>query len=298
MKKAKWFSLPPIPTLLTTAAAAVLLYLVFTRETGAFLRYFSYLFSSCALVVLISGMVRFFRSVGELAKNSGLIRKLQANDHAARYLDDAFFRTQINLYLGTAANVLYIFVKFFSGVVLHSGWLIAFAVYYVALTGLRVSLVLYVRRNEWKNDMRAEYRRYRLVGLLMLGYNMVLVGILSRMIGHDEAYTYPGILIYAIAAYTFYAVILAIVSMARLRRRGSPVVSAVKAVNLAAAIVSMLSLEAAMLLHFGEEGDAVFRHAMLGISGLVIFLFLLGMSAYMIINSSIKLKQLGDSEHE
>ena len=54
-------------------------------------------------------------------RKSRLMRKLHENAHLARYLDDALFRTEINLYFGTAVNALYIFIKFFSGVALHSG---------------------------------------------------------------------------------------------------------------------------------------------------------------------------------
>ncbi len=49
MKKVKWYSLPALPTLLIVIAGTVLLVLSFTRETGAFLRYFSYLLSTYVL---------------------------------------------------------------------------------------------------------------------------------------------------------------------------------------------------------------------------------------------------------
>jgi hypothetical protein len=61
MKKVKWYSLPALPTLLIVIAGTVLLVLSFTRETGAFLRYFSYLFSTYALIIGVSGLIRFFQ---------------------------------------------------------------------------------------------------------------------------------------------------------------------------------------------------------------------------------------------
>lgn len=293
MKKAKWYSLPALPTLLIVAIAAVLLVFVFTREAWPFLTYFTYLFSAYALIVGVSGLVRFFPWVGRAIPNTRVIRKLHCNDHAARYLDDPLFRAKINLYFGTAVNALYIFIKFFTGVALRSGWLIAFAIYYVVLTLLRSSLVNYVRQNEMKRDIRAEYRRYRLVGILLLGLNVVLSGIIARMIANNDAYDYPGILIYAMAAYTFYAVILSIVALVRFRRHGSPILSAIKVVNLTAAMVALLSLEATMLQRFGDVDDWIFRGTMIGISGLVASLILLSMSVYMIVHASKKLKADG-----
>lgn len=290
MKKAKWYSLPALPTLLIVIAGTVLLVLAFTWETGTLFRYFSYLLSTYALIVGISGLARFFRRVSRSIPNTRVMKKLHTNTHAARYLDDPFFRTEINLYYGTAVNALYIFIKFFTGVYLRSGWLIAFALYYAVLTILRASLVHFVRQHEFKQDICAEYRRYRLVGILLLCMNIVLSGILSRMIALEEAVDYPGVLIYAVAAYTFYAVIIAVVGLIQYRRHGSPVISAVKVVNLTAAIMAMLSLEATMLHHFGGEGGR-FRATMLGVSGLAASIILLSLSIYMILHASKKIRR-------
>ena len=298
MKKVKWYSLPTLPTLLIVIAGTVLLARAFTRETGAPFRYFSYLFSAYALIIGVSGLTRLFPWLSRSIPDTRVMKKLHTNAHAARYLDDPFFRTEINLYFSTAVNALYIFIKFFTGVALRSGWLIAFAIYYVVLTLLRSSLVNYVRQNEMKRDIRAEYRRYRLVGILLLGLNVVLSGIIARMIAHNDAYDYPGILIYAMAAYTFYAVILSVIGLIRFRRHGSPILSAIKVVNLTAALVALLSLQATMLQRFGERDDGVFRGTMIGISGLAASLILLSMSIYMIVQASKKLQQMGENKNE
>lgn len=298
MKKQKWYSLPALPTLLIVVISSALLIAAFTRDLGPVLTYFSYLLSAYALVVGVSGLARLIPWVGQAIPNTRLMRTLHRNAHAARYLDDPLFRAEINLYFGTAVNALYIFIKFFTGVALRSGWLIAFALYYTVLTILRASLVNYVRQHEMKHDLRAEYRRYRLVGILLLGLNVVLSVILARMIANNDAYDYPGILIYAMAAYTFYAVILSIVGLIRFRRHGSPILSAIKVVNLTAALVALLSLEATMLQRFGGSDDSLFRGTMIGISGLVASLILLGMSVYMIVHASGKLKQMGENENE
>ena len=298
MKRVHWHTLPAMPTLLVVAAAAGLLILVFTVNTGPFLTYFSYLFSSYALIVGISGLIRFFRITGQRIQGARIMRKLHKNAHAARYLDDPLFRAELNLYFGTAVNALYIFIKFFTGVALRSGWLIAFALYYVVLTILKASLVNYVRQNEMKHNIRAEYRRYRLVGILLLGLNVVLDGIIARMIANNDAYDYPGILIYAIAAYTFYAVILSIIGLIRFRRHGSPILSAIKVVNLTSTLVALLSLEATMLQRFGDAEDSLFRGMMIGISGLAASLILFCMSVYMIAHTSKALKKLGENENE
>ncbi len=52
------------------------------------------------------------------------------------------------------------------------------------------------------------------------------------MIHSGKGYAYPGTLIYAAAAYAFYSLTSAIVSLVRLRKFGSPAVSAAKMVSL------------------------------------------------------------------
>ena len=216
--------------------------------------------------------------------------RLWENDRVRRYMGDRIYRTKVNLYLGVGVNFLYIFIKFFTGIAFRSEWLIVFALYYAVLTGLRVALVNYVRRREVKHDLAAEYRRYRLTGALLVPMNLVLTIIIARMIAFQESYDYPGVLIYGMAAYVFYAVVLASINVFRFRKHGSPVLSAVKAVNLTAALVALLGLEAAMLSRFGDGDTSAFRPTMLGISGLVVSVIILGMSAYIIIRASNKLR--------
>ena len=121
MKKTKWYSLPVLPTLLIVTVATVLLTHTLRADEHDALAYFSYLLSTYALITGVSGFARLFRAAGTMLRNSRLVGKLHENVHAARYLDDAFFRTEINLYFSTAINALYIFIKFFSGVAFRSG---------------------------------------------------------------------------------------------------------------------------------------------------------------------------------
>lgn len=214
------------------------------------------------------------------------------NPYIARYLDDPIHRTKLNLYFSLAVNIVYIFIKLITGILYRSEWLIAFALYYVALTGLRLSLANYIRRSELKSDQAAEYRRLRLTGVLLLPMTAALSVIVARMVGYREAADYPGVLIYGMAAYVFYAVIIAVINVFRFRKQGSPVLSAVKVVNLTAALMALLGLEAAMLSRFGGSDDANFGPMMLGISGLIVSIIIVGMSCYLIIRASRALRRM------
>ena len=66
-----------------------------------------------------------------------------------------------------------------------------------------------------------------------------------------------------------------------------------KAISLASASVSILTLEATMLTTFGQNTiDATTRKSLLGCTGSVISAFIVVMAIYMIRQSSKKLKEL------
>ena len=117
--------------------------------------------------------------------------------------------------------------------------------------------------------------------------NLTLSAVIILVLAQDERFRYAGSLIYAVALYTFYITVMAVVNIVRIRRYQSPVLSAARAVNLAAALVSMLSLEIAMLTQFGGKmpEDIRFSRIMIASSGAVIFLFIVGMGISMMVRA-------------
>lgn len=156
---------------------------------------------------------------------------------------------------------------------------------------MRFSLLRYARQHPMGQDMARELRLYRSCGIFLLIMNQALAVIVLLVVRQNRGFDYPGLLIYAMALYAFYAVISAAISLARQRKRGSPVLSAAKVVKLTAALVSMLSLETAMLSRFGG-GAYDFRRSMTGISGGVVCLFVLGMAAFMIAKSTRQMREI------
>ena len=291
-KLKQFFSPAPWLTLILVVLAALLLSVVLSRGDKSALAYFSYLFSTYALIVGVRGFVQLLKWLGDRIRNSRLNRRLHRNPLLARYLDDPIYRTQFTLFGNLIINAAYIVLKLATGIYYRSEWLIAFAFYYLLLTALRASLVQYILRHKPSEDLASEYRRSRFVGIMLLSMNLALVMIVERMVGHHESHIYPGALIYAMAAYAFYAVILSIVQVNRFRKQGSPVITAVKVVNLTAAMVSMLSLEAAMIARFGDPAAPLFRAKMIGITGFVICLLVVLLSMLMIIRASKELNRI------
>ena len=69
------------------------------------------------------------------------------------------------------------------------------------------------------------------------------------------------------ALYTFYITTTAIIDMVKYKKYGSPIMSMSKVIKMAAALVSMLSLETAMFSQFGGEMSPAHQRLMIALTG-------------------------------
>ncbi len=225
------FCLPPLWTVIVSlfgygfviAVAAV-------KIQNPILQYASYTASAYALIVTVTGLVYIHTAIGGVRKfvsDHPLMKKFRSTVVGEKYLTDVRFRAGVSLYQGFFINLLYIVMKLVSGILYRSTWFIALAVYYILLAVMRFLLV---RRLNVQDEV-SELRRYRLCGVMLLFMNQALAGIVIFMVYQNQGFDYPGLLIYAMAAYAFYAVILAIVNVVKTRRHNSPILSAAKAIN-------------------------------------------------------------------
>lgn len=287
----KIFFLSPVPTLLISIPAySLVIYALAGERVDPVIKYLSYFLSAYALVITVTGTVGVVRFVREGMKKHPLIRKILGIPVVNRYLGEDLFRAETALYQGFFSSLLYAGIKMCSGIFYRSVWFVTLAVYYILLALMRASLLHYVRKNG-KNKV-SEWKRYRLCGIILLFMNAALAGIIVLVVYQNSGFEYPGMLIYIMAMYTFYAVITAVRNVWKFRRYKSPVMSAAKAVSLTAALVSMLSLETAMLTQFEAAENPMFRQIMTASTGCGISILVLGMAVYMIVYSTVQLKHI------
>lgn len=123
--------------------------------------------------------------------------------------------------------------------------------------------------------------------------NLALSGIMFYMIYEHRDTRHGEIITITMAAYTFTTLTMAIINVIRYRKFNSPILSAAKAISLAAACVSMLTLENTMLVSFnkGAMPQQTVR-LFLALSGGVVSAFIIAMAIYMIVQANRKLKSL------
>ena len=264
--------------------AAALLAYAFAVEGGeGIVSYVAFAFSSYMTVAVCACMPRLVREAIALAHRIPWLHRYMTDDHV---------RMHVSLYLSLGLNMLYAVMKLIMGAYYRSAWFGTLGVYYALLTALRFMLLGHVRRNVPGRAMASELKHFRLCGAVLIPMTIALTGVVLLVIDRNEGFQYAGYLIYVAAMYAFYKVISAVVNLVKYRRYNSPVMSATKAVSLAAALVSVFALETAMLSQFGQEHDHLFRRMMTTATGAGICAFILSMAAVMIIHATRRLKIL------
>lgn len=268
-KKVLWALLFPhkfLIFLLVNISAALLIYAFVDKNCPATVAYISYGLSAYALTVVCARMPEVFKKTKQ-----GIYK----NKYANKYLTEKELRIRISLYGGLVLNICFAIFKVVMGALYQSKWLFAMAGYNVILTVMRFVLVyrdqtdnlvrnkvdkqVTKQTNKPVKPMKTDYEKrmwglhsYKVCGWLMLLLNIAISVIVVIVVFDNQRITYPGFMIYAIAAYTFYCLTMAIISMVKYWSRSNPVFSAVKRIGMAKALVSIFTLQVAMITQFGS----------------------------------------------
>ena len=215
------------------------------------------------------------------------------NKYARRWQDDARLRVNVSLYGSLTWNALYGIFQLWLGFYHHTFWFYSLGGYYICLAIMRFFLVKHTRKYAPGEKIQTELVKYRACGIVFLLMNLALALIIFFMVYFNRTFEHHMITAIAMAAYTFTAFTVAIVNVVKYRKYNSPVFSASKAISLAAALVSMLTLESTMLTTFGDGTmTATEQKWMLGATGGAISVLIVATAIYMIVIGTKKLKQL------
>jgi len=270
--------------ILLPVAIVLLVYSMVFIGTESVIAIVSYVLAAYTLTIWcfkIPYLIRFIKSFRD------------ENKYARRWLEDTRLRVNVSLYGSLIWNTAYAMLQLGMGLWHRTFWFISMAGYYIALAAMRFFLVKYTRKHKPGEKMWEEISKYRVCGIVFLIMNIAISVMIFFMVYWNRTFRHHEITTISMAAYTFTSLTIAIVNVVRYRKYNSPVYSASKAISLAAASVSILTLEATMLTTFGEETlNLVERRIFLGLSGGAVSIFIVAMAIYMIIRGTGKLKQL------
>ena len=177
-------------------------------------------------------------------------------------------------------------------------WYGALAAYYFILAFLRGS-ILFRRRSAFKKGekdferKRRDARSYYIAGWLLNVLILALSAAAFQMVRDNRAFEYAGLAIYAAAAYAFYKIVMAIVNLFRARATDDFTVRAIRNINFADALVSILALQTAMLQTFSDEGTAINAPLFNAITGAAVCLTVFAIALHMIVKGKKRMAELG-----
>ncbi len=212
-----------------------------------------------------------------------LRRTALAESRAAELLRDRGRRIRLGIYGGTVSGYLYAVLKFAAWITTSSLFQLSMAVYYFVLGGIRLGLARSYEKRRRNGGYRYEVRCFRLAAGFLLLLGVTMCASVFFLVEDAPAVSYRGYTIYASATYTFYMTVLSALNIKRFKKFGSPIVSAVKAVNFTAALMSLLGLQNALITTF-SGGDEEFRVLMNMLTGTGICLVTVCIALYMLLS--------------
>lgn len=279
-----------ITLMLVSASAVIYTFLSGLQDTV--FGYISYAFSAYALTALVVGFPKIMEDIKESVRKNKFINSVKSiiskNKYGNLFITDISFRVKFSLYSSLFINLFYVAFKMFSAFYYSSFWFGAEAVFYVAFSFVLFILLRNMRKGG--KNLRYELQTYRFCGYLLFALNAALIGVVYQMIHQGMGKQYPGLLIYAEATYAFVCFTVAIMHMVKYRKYNSPVLSAVKLIKFARALIAMFSLQIAMFASFGSGED--FEGLMNSISGGCVCFAIFCMAVFMVVRANRKLKNI------
>ncbi len=280
-----------IAVLVPICTAALIIVFLFGYDEHP-LGYTAYIISFYTLTAVVMRLIIVLPKHYKSAKN-----KVYSHPLGNRFMTDLPFRTRVSLYGSLAVNLLYVAMNVTSGILYQSAWFYTLALYYTILAVMRFLLVRFANRVGIGKNRFKELRRSRLCGFILLTVNLFLSGAVLMIVYRNKGYEYHGILIYIMATYTFYITVIAIINLVKYRKLGSPVMTMAKIINMAAALVSMLSLETAMFSEFGKDMPPENQRLMIMLTGAGVSVIIVTMSVYSIVKNSLEIKKIMENDY-
>lgn len=234
--------------------------------------YFLYMISAYTLIVIVIKILGVYLQIKT---------KIYKNKYIQKYINDKQYRGEIMIYIGLLMNLIYVIFRMTTAYIYQSVWFLSIGFYYFVLCLVRFHLLRKVKKT--LNNKQQLYT-YKMTGYLIILLNIAMLGmIIQMMVGH-KSYIYPGYIIYVSALYTFYDFINAIINIITYKKFNNPILSASKLLNLTGAMMSVYTLQTAMLSQFSINQQQ-FTDMMNTITGISVIILTFVIALYMIITA-------------
>ncbi len=277
------FIFPPLFLVYIFVVLAIvgLIYSFCFENSIPYIQYCSYGISAYALLIVgfrVPNLIRFIKSVKE---NNKLVVRLRK---------DVNFRLKVSLSMTVATSFSFSALNLLIGIIYSSLWEYSLAGYYVLVLIIKLFLLTDIVKN--RGDELLQWKRYGFYGCLLVVMNVALSLIVFLVVRENKGFSYHYIYTIALAAFTFTITTTSAINFFRYRKNSHPLMLSIKSISLCSALVSMLSLQTAMLNAFSEDGSEKFTQIVNASFGFVVCTAVLIIGIIMVVISIKKRKQL------
>lgn len=201
-----------------------------------------------------------------------LISRHLIRNYGYRTILFTFFSLWLNAGLGV--------VRLVGAWVLQSVWYAAIGGYYIVLCGARYLLLRHVAQAAGtgydRQRQRTELQICRKSGISQMLLSLAFLCAVFQMVFAGRGYRYPGHLIVLAACAALYKIVFAAINLVRTKRGQDMILLCIRQLNIADALVSLVSLQTAVLATIGTR-DTVLQQVLNAASGTVVCLAMLCM---------------------
>lgn len=245
----------------------------------------------------------------------------RSNKIANTLTTDRRLHTVLTTLPGMGLNMIYAVFNGGVGIASHSAWYGTLSAYYLLLCAMRFLSVAYARqiyshrqrakqpcrrgylaaaawdntfvacsgevdfKKERKNNLEGrEWKVYRNCGIMLSVLSMILGGAVMMLVSGEGGKSYPGLMIYTAATYTFYKLTVSIINLVKARKEKSVLLITLRNIGYADSLVSLLSLQTALFTAFGQDSDD-FVPMMNALTGAAVCLMVLFLGISMVYNA-------------
>ncbi len=249
----------------------------------------------CAAVSFFSSCALWVRTIRILVKVV-LIPFTERNKIIQILIKDYRLRSVVMALPGLGINMVFAVFNAVIGVISRSAWYGSLAAYYILLCIMRFISVMYAKsiyidKAELTTEQR-ELKVYRNCGRMLSVMSIALMGAVTMVVSGDGGKTYHGFMIYAVASYTFYKLVMSILGMVRARKEKSLLLITMRNIGHSDALVSMLSLQTALFAAFGQDSGNLVP-VMNAATGAVVCLGALALGIHMVYDAGKRMRISG-----
>lgn len=190
-------------------------------------------------------------------------------------IEDYHFRTVYTARISALITFGFTVFNGVIGILYRSVWNISICIYYVLLAVVRRIIVRSQRKTVDKHqDKEIIKKTYAVTHIILILIDVALVVPITLMVIGARNYTYGMIPAISMAAYTTYRMTMSIIHYLKSKRNENRFIRVIRTINLQDTLVSVLTLQNALIIANGDDMTSMMRLTMwtsAGIWGVILF---------------------------